>query len=327
MVARRSWSSGREFRRIIAVSEVSVHTLHTKSNNNKTAQFFLVPPLIITPPGETITISQDIITIHQMAATTNGKSNTADKPRKQPKIDTKVNKPDHTKRTTARKRHIFTMDQEIQQERQRYSSPAEEGPIVVKARKPVTANHEDSNEGSEAKNSDNTSSIDRPNHGSELMQRSLVNVDKATVEGTSNIGETLTSNDDNTPGAITAAPKPTAAINPIQQAALDQQTSPFESARAIETPLRRSQRVRKAQQAPSPEVTTNGPTDAPEAPETENSEEHNEESAAAASMPPTINSMVMNPHHQMQHRNWIVLSDRHTEFLRRRGKLQWMEKR
>ncbi|KAG2161663.1 hypothetical protein JADG_001402 [Aureobasidium aubasidani] len=45
-----------------------------------------------------------------MAATTNGKSNTADKPRKQSKRDNKVNKPDHIKRTTARKRHIFTMD-------------------------------------------------------------------------------------------------------------------------------------------------------------------------------------------------------------------------
>lgn len=263
-----------------------------------------------------------------MAATTNGKSNTANKPRKQPKRDNKVNNPDHTKRTTARKRHIFTMDQKIRQERQRHSSPAEEGPIVVKAREPVATNHEDSDEGSEAKNSDSASSINRHNQASELMQRSLVNVDKAIVEGTSNIDETLTSNHDNAPGAIIVAPRTTAGINPIQQADLSQQISPPESARAIETPLRRSQRVqKKKKQAPSTEVTTNDPTDAPEAPETENSEEHNEESAAAASMPPTINSMVMNPHHQMQHRNWIVLSDRHTEFLRRRGKLQWMEKR
>ena len=230
-----------------------------------------------------------------MAATTNGKSNTADKPRKQSKRDNKVNKPDHIKRTTARKRHIFTMDRKIQQERQRYSSPAEEGPIVVKAKKPVTANHEDSNEGNQAKNSDNKSSINRHNQVSELMQRSLVNVDKATVEGTSNIGETLTSNNDNAPGAIIVAPRTTAGINPIQQADLSQQISPPESARAIETPLRRPQRVqKKKKQAPSPEVTTNHPTDAPEAPETENSEEHNEPSSPDAA--PKLDSAIRPTH-------------------------------
>lgn len=257
-----------------------------------------------------------------MAPTTRTKSNsnTADKSSKQPKSDNKVNKPDQTKRNTARKRTTLTMDQRIQQERERYSSPAKEGPIVVKARKPVTANHEDSNEGSEAKNSDNTSSIDRPGQDSELMQRSPVNVNKAIVEGTSNIGETLTSNDDNTPGAITAASKTTAVINSIHQAALDQQTSPPEAACGIETPLRRSQRARKKQQVRSPEV--NPSNDLTQAPEADNGE-----AIAAASTPPTINSMVMNSHHQMQHRNWIVLSDRHMEFLRRRGKLQWMEKR
>ena len=255
-----------------------------------------------------------------MAATTNGKSNTADKPRKQPKRDNKVNNPDHTKRTTARKRHIFTMDQKIRQERQRYSSPAEEGPIVVKAREPVATNHEDSDEGSEAKNSDSASSINRHNQASELMQRSLVNVDKAIVEGTSNIDETLTSNHNNAPGAIIVAPRTTAGINPIQQADLSQQISPPESARAIETPLRRSQRVQKNQQARSPEV--NPSNDLTQVPEADNGE-----AIAAVSTPPTINSTVMNPHHQMQHRNWIVLSDRHMEFLRRRGKLQWMEKR